>query len=370
MKLKLNIFNKLIDLFETGSKGPHATMGLDIEPSSIALLELGCTEHKIELQHMAIVALDNDIVSYDDVNQPDALIKALNQVKRKAGIGSKTVAIIAPGTLVVTKEISLPISIKKDQWEFYAWSEARKIFSGLINNLYLDFAVDENVQTMEKTKLKKMLLIAARKQEMARRLKAIEDSGLQTKIIDVDYYALERAYPLIIEQLPKNHIQQHVALLHVDTAFMLMAVMHNDTMVYCHRQGYDGSLLSKLIEKYLFGDSMVEQINEGKEAQTKTASFLQKSSQVDRLANRIQHFLEFYYAESHIKKLDHIVLSGRCAVIPKLDEYVQQKVNIPTIVANPFCNFKISDNIDKTNIKRKAPAFMLSCGLALRGIKK
>jgi type IV pilus assembly protein PilM len=53
-------------------------------------------------------------------------------------------------------------------------------------------------------------------------------------------------------------------------------------------------------------------------------------------------------------------------VIPGLDEMVQSRTQINTLVANPFANMAISPRIQLKKLVADAPSLMVACGLALR----
>lgn len=53
-------------------------------------------------------------------------------------------------------------------------------------------------------------------------------------------------------------------------------------------------------------------------------------------------------------------------MIPGIDRYVEEALQVPTVVANPFLNMTFSGRIRRERLNRDAPALMLVCGLALR----
>jgi len=53
-------------------------------------------------------------------------------------------------------------------------------------------------------------------------------------------------------------------------------------------------------------------------------------------------------------------------VIPGLDEMVQTRVQVNTLVANPFASMAISPRIQLKKLVSDAPSLMIACGLAMR----
>lgn len=350
------LIKELKNYFQAGSNTIHASIGLDLEPTSLSWVEFSQNSKKMQLSQAEFTNLEGKILGNDQVFQEGGLTDAISKLQQKTKSKSQSVALLAPGSLVVSKEIPLNAHVPKHQWENVAWAEARKVFPGLANNLYLDFHVEEPKEE-GKNKNRSMLLVASRKKELQPLLRSIRAAKLTPTILDVDYYALARAYRLIKGQLPEGHLQQHTAILNIDTNSMLMVVMHQGKMSYCHRQNYNGNDFVSLLTPLINGE------------QTDSLDQQDASSAVNKLIQYIQRFLQFYHSEAPRAGLDNLVLSGRCAILPFLEANVEALVNLPTTVANPFHNMHIAAHLDEQKIKTLAPAYMLASGLALRGVE-
>ena len=81
-----------------------------------------------------------------------------------------------------------------------------------------------------------------------------------------------------------------------------------------------------------------------------------------------RRLFQSFYAENPGRVIEHIVITGRCALIGELTEHIGKMMDIPTTVANPLLNLKMGDNLDAERILNLGPAFTVSCGLAMRGI--
>jgi type IV pilus assembly protein PilM len=76
--------------------------------------------------------------------------------------------------------------------------------------------------------------------------------------------------------------------------------------------------------------------------------------------------LQFFFTSTQHNQIHHIVLSGGCAAIPGADETVTKRVQVGTIVANPFINMTLSSKIRPKSLTQDAPSLMVACGLAMR----
>jgi len=49
-----------------------------------------------------------------------------------------------------------------------------------------------------------------------------------------------------------------------------------------------------------------------------------------------------------------------------VDELVEERLGIPTSIANPFANMALASRVNAQNLSNDAPAMMIAVGLALR----
>ena len=82
----------------------------------------------------------------------------------------------------------------------------------------------------------------------------------------------------------------------------------------------------------------------------------------------IRRLFQAFYAENVGKIIDHIVITGRCALISDLMQYIEKTLDIPMVIGNPLLQLKIADGLDSARLLDIGPAFTLCCGLSMRGI--
>jgi type IV pilus assembly protein PilM len=87
---------------------------------------------------------------------------------------------------------------------------------------------------------------------------------------------------------------------------------------------------------------------------------------IESMALEVSRALQFFFTSTQFNQVNHIVLSGGCAVIPGADEVIASRTQINTIVANPFANMVLSDRVRAKNLLSDASSLMVACGLALR----
>jgi type IV pilus assembly protein PilM len=86
----------------------------------------------------------------------------------------------------------------------------------------------------------------------------------------------------------------------------------------------------------------------------------------DAAVQQISRSLQLFFSSSEHASLDRVVLCGGVASIHGLSPLVEERLSIPTLVADPFANMSISPTVDAQALIEDAPALMVACGLAMR----
>jgi type IV pilus assembly protein PilM len=86
------------------------------------------------------------------------------------------------------------------------------------------------------------------------------------------------------------------------------------------------------------------------------------------LAMEVARAQQFFTSSTQYHHVDHIVLAGGCASIPEVEVTVQDKTQVHTVIANPFQNMSVSSRVRQAQVPTDAPALLIACGLAMRGV--
>src|SRR3990167_169598 len=345
------------------SKPAH--LGLDIDNVAIVLLELREKAGHFILENLAIETLPKNTLKEDRIEAPSVITQLLHKTKTQFNAMTKQVILATPANLVATAYTRVSKYSNDEQRIRHAATEIRNAFPEMYRDLYYDFTIvdaEPNAAQQDENSLP-LLLVAARKEEMKPRIDAVEASGLVVKILEIDYYAVERAFALISESLFQEKIEGDVAILNIGTAAILLVVLHEGKLAYFQRQGYDIVYLRKSTRAGLKackeGTSMDFQPDSLEAAQ-------------EQLVMQVQQMLEGMSPNEENLKLDvaHIVLSGPCAILPNFSTVFEENLGIPTVVANPFVNLSLASHLNPTFVQQCAPACLLACGLALHGLSR
>lgn len=345
------------------SKKTQTLLGIDISSTSVKLLELSYSGGRYKVEAYAAEPLppnavvERNIVELEDVGQ--ALAKAL----AKARTGARSAAVAVAGSAVITKTVEMDGGLSDEELENQLKIEADQYIPYPLEEVALDFEVTgpsrRNPERVD------VLLAACRRENVEVREAALALAGLTAKVVDVEAYALERAYGLLQEQIGDNG-SMTVAVLDIGATVTTLSVLHEGRTIYSREQLFGGLQLTEEIQRR-YGLSWEEA------GLAKKKGGLPEDYENDVLTpfkesivQQVSRALQFFFASGQFHDVDCIVLAGGTSSIPGLDRLVQQKVGTRTVVANPFADMVLSNKVNPSVLASDAPALMIACGLAMR----
>ncbi len=328
----------------------HNVIGLSITSNYIKLLKIKSAENTYQVEYFNIVKLPQGMVVKNEVKDYHAVGAILRNLVDASDLITKNVAITIPRSSAIVKNITVDSRLNQEEVESRVWVEANRLFPNLIGDIYLDFAIVG--PSSQDASQSEVLLVACRKEQIKPYLEIMRLAGLNIKIVDINYFALERALGLVSKQFPQFST---IAMMNIGYSLIDLLVMHDGKLIYTHELGYDGNNLKQLSKDDVPTDD---------QAGIDDAKRLEMLKSI--LGLHIRHSLQFFYSSRPAVRIEKILLSGDCsAEITGLDKYIQQEVGKDIVLANPFKDMKLAENVDKAKLERYASAMMLCLGVAL-----
>lgn len=215
-----------------------------------------------------------------------------------------------------------------------------------------------------------VLVAASRTENVEMRTDAAEIGGLQAKVVDVEAYAMERAFQLVLPNLPNADELETVAIFDIGATMTTLNVFHHGRSVYTREQLFGGKQLTEEIQRR-YGISMEEAglaKKTGELPDDYESEVLQPFK--DAVVQQVNRSLQFFFGSTQFNEVDYILLAGGSASISGLDDLVQEKVGASCSVANPFSDMALASKVSASAIANDAPALMIACGLALRSFEQ
>jgi len=184
--------------------------------------------------------------------------------------------------------------------------------------------------------------------------------------MDVESYASQTAFELICGGNAGISESDVTVIVDIGATVTRVTVVHNGQTVYTREQQIGGNSLTQDIARQF--DMPVEEAEAAKRVGNLPENFgpdvLQPFN--EKIVLEIQRALQFFFTSTQFNKVDHILLTGGCAMLDGLEEMVAQRTQVHTVVANPFANMALSSKIKPRQLTIDAPSLMVACGLAMR----
>jgi type IV pilus assembly protein PilM len=185
-------------------------------------------------------------------------------------------------------------------------------------------------------------------------------------IVDVESYASRLAAGRLIQALPNGGVDTMVALFEVGAFTTSMQVIRNDDVLYDRDQAFGGAQLTQLIvRQYGFSPEEAENKKRNGDLPEDYATGVLKPF-VDSMAQEVARALQFFFTSTPHNRVDYVMLAGGSAALPGLTDAVTAQTSFPCNLANPFEGMQIGDAVREKKMRREAPSYLTSCGLAMR----
>ena len=346
------------------NKKAHTLLGIDISSTSVKLIELSRSGSRYKVEAYAVEPLPPNAVVEKNIAELDGVGQALVRVLSKARTSAKHAAVAVAGSAVITKTIEMEAGLSDDELENQLKIEADQYIPYPVEDVAIDFEVQgPSARNAERVDV---LLAACRKENVEVREAALSVAGLTAKVVDVEAYALERAYGLLTQQLGAGGDELTVAIIDIGATMMTLSVLHGGKTIYSRESMFGGRQLTEEIQRR-YGLS-VEEAGLAKKAgglpDDYEAEVLQPFKEA--VVQQVSRSLQFFFASGQFNDVDYILLAGGTASIPDLDRLIQQKIGTQTLVANPFAEMALGSKVNAGSLASDAPALMIACGLAMR----
>jgi type IV pilus assembly protein PilM len=347
------------------TKSQAPLVGVDISSTAVKLLQLSRsgTGAGYRVEHYAVEPLPPNAVVEKNIVEVEAVGDAIRRAMARSGSKARFAAAAVAGSAVITRTIPMPADLDEDDLESQIELEAVNYVPYPIEEVNLDFEVLGPMPG--NPDMVQVLLAASRAENVETRASALEVGGLVPRVMDVEAFAVENAFALLVDGLNLRR-DALVALVDVGATMTTLNILRNGRSLYSREQVFGGKQLTDEVMRR-YGLSYEEA------GLAKRQGGLPESYEVEvlepfkeALVQQISRLLQFFYAGSEFNRVDQVVLAGGCASIPGVAGMVEEQLGVPTSVANPLAHMTLGPRVQAHALAQDAPALMIACGLALR----
>ena len=349
-----------------GTAKASQVLGIDISSTTVKLLELSQEGDRYRVESYAVAPLPPEAVVEKNVNQVETVGTLISDLVVRSKTRAKQAVAAVSGSAVIIKTIAMPAGLSEEDLEAQLTVEADQYIPYPLEEVALDF--EELGPVPGREDQVNILLAASRQENIESRVDALEVAGLTPAIMDVEVFAMERALALLQTQMPASG-PQTIAMVDIGASMTTLSVFADGESVYTREQLFGGKQLTdEIMNRY---DLSFEEAGRAKKQGGLPEDYEREVLEPFREAvvQQVSRSLQFFFSSSEYTQLDAIVLCGGVSAIEGLSNLIEERLNTPTIVANPFADMSVGPRVNAQALAKDAPAMMVACGLAMRSVR-
>jgi len=339
--------------FRFRGKGSES-FGLDIGSSAVKVVQLREAGDGYELSALGIVPLPPDTIADGVIKDPPAVIAAIKDAVAHAGITARDAVIGICGRELIIKKIEIP-EVPAKELAGAIQLEAEHHIPFAAEEVFLDYqVVGRRAGVMD------LILVAVKKSKVTEYIGVVEEAGFNPAIVDVDGFAVENQYELNAS----DPADEAVALIDIGASIMKTNVTKNGASIFARDIPFGGNRYTEAIASALslsFEQAEAAKLGSGADP-ARVAPALESVSR--ELSLEVQRTFDYFASTADSERIGKIVLSGGCAELPGLTEYLSSTWGIPVETARPFDRIDTGTFAD--DVAAASASLAVAVGLALR----
>jgi type IV pilus assembly protein PilM len=322
-------------MFNLFSKsGVH--IGVDIGAFGIKIAKIKKTDS------VSIDCLDMEVLSTQDTLNSALITSKLKKLASRNGIkGKVNVAVNVADTIV--RDIKVPVVPENELLQVVSW-EAKKMVDISPETHNIDYII-HNMAEVEAGGKYKGMFVAARKDFLASRVKAIEDAGLEVSMLGLEadgYRAVMSINPQIEERIP-------TAIVDIGFSSTTIAIFHLGKLLFTRELNISIQKMITNIAEYqniTFNDAMEKLLNislNSTEDYDNTKAVV--INDFEAVASELNRSFNFFTSVAQKGMVDRVFVTGGLACIKGINGFMLEKLGIITKSFNPLLGVKFSGKL-------------------------
>ena len=359
-----------MDLFTP--KAP-AVIGLDIDNSSVKMVELTKKKSGYCLERYAIVNLSLGVFDDGQVHDANALNQALSDCKDKLGSRLKNAAAAIPYSGIVTKRIEVPDGIREEELLVQIMDEVNRLTGNPPDQSSVDYKFDKHFPgEAGQPGTSEVLIFACNKERVEQRSLLVEAAGFKPSVIDSDQLALLDAVTQSFERQWELSTKDIVLIIDIGSNITNFYFFNKESGIVFTRSNAFGThqITQEIAMTYGVSDSEANKIRlNHKESSSEKFESISRNF-IESVAQEAQRAVQLFYTSSNYSSIHSFCILGTGVKIPSMSETVSNALEVEGHVLNPFAGMEISSSINHKALTIDAPSLSVACGLAFRRFDK
>jgi type IV pilus assembly protein PilM len=333
------------------------TFGLDIGSSAVKVVQLHQEGATRRLAAVGIAPLPAQAIGDGSIKDPSLVVDAITTAVQKAGIRVKSATIGVSGRDLIIKRVRMPEMPAKELRDAVQL-EAEHHIPFSIDEVFLDYHVaDRHDGAMD------LILVAVKKSKVLEYAGVVEEAGLNPLVVDVDGFALGNQFELT-RSADKG---EAVALIDIGASIMKTNVLKGPNSIFARDIPFGGNNYTTAIAEHLkVPFEQAEAAKLGQDGGGNWDNIVPALEAVSReLSLEVQRTFDYFASTAESERIGRIILSGGCAQLPGLTEFLSSTWGIPVELARPFDGIEV-DAAQAETVTAAGPLLAVAVGLGLR----
>jgi type IV pilus assembly protein PilM len=296
----------------------------------------------------------------------NTVAEAIQNICKNYQIKATQVVTGVSGHSVIIKNIVLPPMSREELEESIDWHAEEHIPYDLAD-VSLDYHITE-----ENSDATQVLIAACKREKIDNIKQAIQLSGKQPIIIDVDTFALQNCYEVNYQPGPTDV----VTLLNIGASTMNINIVQGERSLFTRDITVGGSQFTDVLQRTLgisfqHAEAVKRGVTENDNVDEKAIEPLM-GSVMETVALEIQKTFDFYRATADDGgvTVQKILISGGGSKLEGLSAQLSARLELPVEVLDPFRQIKVDTRkFDPDYLSEIMPEMAVAVGLALRGVE-
>jgi len=359
------------------------TVGLDIDRGSLKAVQISGAGGGYVLQHVGYHRLPPGTILDGEVADHDLLAAEIREFWDSHSFNGKSVTIGVSNQKVVVRLLDFPRMRPEDLQGAISF-EAQDHIPMPLDEAVLDYVVLGPRE--ERSDLDRVLVVAAQREMISRYTSAVRTGGLRPTGVDVKALSLTRS------TLPDPFFGDEGAVLLLDVgaeiANLVVADRGNPVLTRFVPVGL-GDFVAAVVELADLPEDEAERqaldprirLGSDQEEVQDTESEPEDNGfdpaivydvrrglegAAQTLADEVQRSIEHHRSQEAAREVSRVLLSGEAALIPNLDGYLGELLDVPTERGNPIEKLSANrSNISEDQLRAMEPVLAVAFGLAM-----
>ena len=338
-------------------------IGLDIGSHSIKLVQLDLINGRYQIQCYDVKSLPNRKNEGYLLDPRSGIEEAIKRLFRENGIDQDQVACSIRGPEVMVRSIQVP-PMSEAEVKGHLALEIDQYLPSDVTELYWDYHIQNMGERTGVPPAMSVLLVAAKKDVVQKRIHLLQNAGLDPLVVDVDALALSNMFSLNYH----DQVQNGALLVSISPSGLGMVLVYEKTPRYVREVSIGGDWYRDVLEEGF-------RTLTNKKGRAEVDSCAPRSQEIlfnevcVEINREVKNTIEYCCDTIPDHSIETVFLCGGYAGVPGLVESLEAEVALPVQVVDPFRVMDWSAGLSP------CPPFPpnnsvagVAVGLALRGV--